>query len=299
MADQMDPQQETPDEAQILERRFDPTMFDAYAPAKIADRIEAIGLNKANMKTIPVLTLAVLAGAFISFGAMFYTLVITNSGLGFGLERLVGGLAFCLGLILVVVGGAELFTGNVLIVMGWAHRRINTTALARNWALVYVGNLIGALAMAFMAYWSGLLQLGGDGYGVSALKIAAGKVDLPFDVAFIRGVLCNALVCLAIWLCFAARSVTDKILAIIFPITAFVALGFEHSIANMYFIPVGILAATDPGLVAAAGISEGVMDKLATSGFIGNLIPVTLGNIVGGGVFVALSYYFVYLRDKK
>jgi len=287
-----------PDEKPDLDRRFDPTMFDAYAPAKIADRIEAIGLSKAHMKTVPVLTLAVLAGAFISFGAMFYTLVITNSGLGFGTERLVGGLSFCLGLILVVVGGAELFTGNVLIVMGWARHKISTAELGRNWGLVYIGNLVGALGMAVMAYWSGILHLGGDALGVTAIKIAAGKVNLPFDVAFIRGVLCNALVCLAIWLCFAARSVTDKILAIIFPITAFVALGFEHSIANMYFIPIGILAAADPGYAAAAGLSDAAINNLDLGGIIGNLIPVTLGNIVGGGLFVALSYYCVYLRDK-
>ncbi len=286
-------------EKQTHERQGDPTMFDAYTPAKIADRIEAIGLSKARMATVPMLTLAVLAGTFISFGAMFYTLVITNSGLGFGTGRLVGGLAFCLGLVLVVVGGAELFNGNVLIVIGWANRKISGAQLGRNWALVYVGNLVGSLAMALMAYWAGIMHLGGDAVGVSAIKIAAAKVNLPFDVAFIRGVLCNALVCLAIWLCFAARSVTDKILAIIFPVTAFVALGFEHSIANMYFIPVGILAARNADLLAAAGLSETVTNNLGVSGFMDNLIPVTLGNIVGGGVFVALSYYFVYQRNKK
>ncbi len=293
-----DPQKETHDERQAYDRRFDPTMFDAYAPAKIAERIEVIGRSKANMKIVPMLTLAVLAGAFISFGAMFYTLVITNSGLGFGTARLIGGLSFCLGLVLVVVGGAELFTGNVLIVMGWAHRKVSTAALGRSWALVYVGNLIGALGMALMAYWSGFMHFDGDAVGATAIRIASAKVNLPFDVAFIRGVLCNALVCLAIWLCFAARSVAGKIMAIIFPITAFVALGFEHSIANMYFIPVGILAASDAGYVAAAGLSQDAMSNLGPGGFMANLVPVTLGNIVGGGVFVALSYYCVYLRDK-
>lgn len=286
-----------PQAPQSPDRRFDPSMFDAYAPAAIATRIETIGLAKAHMKFIPVVALAILAGAFISFGAMFYSIVITDSGLGFGMTRLVGGLSFCLGLILVVVGGAELFTGNVLIVMGWAHRKVNATELGRNWAMVYLGNLIGSLGMAGLAYWSGFMHLGGDAVGATAVKVAAGKVNLPFDVAFVRGVLCNTLVCLAIWLCFAARSVTDKILAILFPITAFVALGFEHSIANMYFIPAGILAAADPGFAGAAGLSEAAMSNLNAGGFIGNLIPVTLGNIVGGGVFVALSYYFIYLRD--
>jgi formate transporter len=299
MTTKMGLQKEKSDERQSSDRRFDPSMFDAYAPAVIAKRIETIGLNKSRMEIVPMLTLAVLAGAFISFGAMFYSVVITNSGLGFGIGRLVGGLSFCLGLILVVVGGAELFTGNVLIVMGWAHSKVSAGALGQNWVLVFIGNLMGALGMAFMAHWSGFMHLGGDGVGATAIKIAVGKVNLPFDVAFIRGVLCNALVCLAIWLCFAARSVTDKILAIIFPITAFVALGFEHSIANMYFIPVGILAAGDPGYAEVAGLSEGAMNNLGVDGFIGNLIPVTLGNIVGGGVFVALSYYFVYRRGKK
>ena len=290
-----DKQDETPD----VDRRIDLTMFDAYTPAKIAERIELVGQAKAQMKIIPVLTLAVLAGSFIAFGAMLYTVTVTNSGLGFGLERVVGGLSFCLGLILVVVGGAELFTGNVLMVMGWAHKKVSTTALGRSWALVFVGNLVGAIGMAVLAYWSGFMHMGGDAVGVTALKIAAAKVALPFDVAFIRGVLCNTLVCLAIWLCFAARSVTDKILAIVFPITAFVALGFEHSIANMYFIPVGILAANDAGFASASGLSAEALGKLDVQGFMNNLIPVTLGNIVGGGVFVALSYFLVYLRDKK
>lgn len=275
-----------------------PSIFDAYAPAKIAERIEAVGVAKAHLKIVPMLTLAVLAGAFIAFGAMFFTVVITDSGLGLGPERLLGGLSFCLGLILVVVGGAELFTGNVLIVMGWVHGKVPTRALGRNWSLVFIGNLLGAVGMAVLAYGAGYLHLGGDAVAATAIKIAAGKVALPFDVAFLRGVLCNALVCLAIWLCFAARSVTDKILAIIFPITAFVALGFEHSIANMYFIPIGILAAADPGLAEASGLSHETLSALGVGGFMRNLIPVTLGNIVGGGVFVALSYYLCYLRGK-
>ena len=274
------------------DRRFDASLFDAYAPAQIAKRIETVGLTKAGMETIPALTLGILAGAFISFGAMFYSVVVTETGLGLGPSRFLGGLSFCLGLILVVVGGAELFTGNVLIVMGWAHKKVTTAALLRNWALVYAGNLIGALAMVGMAHWSGFLHMGGDAVGATAVKIAAAKVNLPPDVAFVRGVLCNALVCLAVWLCFAARSVVDKVFAIIFPITAFVALGFEHSVANMYFIPMGMLAAGDPGMATTAA-------NMDFAGFLGNLIPVTVGNIIGGGVFVALSYYITYLHGKK
>lgn len=274
---------------QLLE---DPTIFDAYAPSQIAQRIEKLGLAKTNLKTVPLLTLAILAGAFIAFGAMFYSIIVTNSGLGFGTTKLLGGLSFCLGLILVVVGGAELFTGNVLIVMGWANKRVKTSALLRNWTLAYIGNLIGAVGLAFLGYWAGFIHFDGDAVGMTVIKIANAKVDLPFEVAFVRGILCNALVCLAIWLCFAAHSVTDKILAILFPITAFVALGFEHSIANMYFIPIGILSAGDPAF------SELTSSNLTIRGFIENLIPVTLGNIVGGGLFVALSYYLVYLHKK-
>jgi len=282
----------------IVERRFDPSMFDAYAPVQIAYRIETVGRSKADMKTEPTLALSVLAGAFISFGAMFYTVVMTGSGLGFGPGRFLGGLSFCLGLILVVVGGAELFTGNVLLIMGWANKKVPTRAVARNWLLVYVGNLAGSLGMVAMAYWSDLPHLGGDAVGTTAIKIAANKVSLSADVAFVHGVLCNALVCLAIWLCFAARSVVDKIFAIIFPITAFVAMGFEHSVANMYFIPMGILAAQDPSLGQAAGITDPAAAGLTIAGLVGNLLPVTLGNIVGGSVFVALSYFFVYLRAQ-
>ena len=288
----------TEDVKQVEDRRFDPSMFDAYAPAQIAKRIELVGLTKAGMETVPALTLGVLAGAFISFGAMFYSVVVTQTGLGLGPARMLGGLSFCLGLILIVVGGAELFTGNVLIVMGWAHRKVTTAALLRNWAVVYVGNLMGALAMVGMAYWSGFLHMGGDAVGGTAVKIALGKVNLPADVAFIRGILSNALVCLAVWLCFAARSVVDKILAILFPITAFVALGLEHSIANMYFIPMGILAAGDAGFAQAAGLT-GAAANMDFAGFLGNLIPVTIGNIVGGGGFVALSYYITYLHGRK
>ena len=258
--------------------------FDAYAPAEIAARVEAAGVTKARMPVLQTVVLAILAGAYIAFGAMFFTLVITDSGLGFGPQRLLGGVAFSLGLILVVVGGAELFTGNNLIVMGWADRKISTAQLLRNWSLVYVGNFIGSIAMVLLVFWTGILDLGGGGVAKTAMTIAQGKVALPFTEAFVRGVLCNVLVCLAVWLCFAAHTVTSKILAIIFPISAFVALGFEHSVANMYLIPAGWLA---------------VSADVTLAGFINNLIPVTLGNIVGGGALVAAVYWIVYLRGKK
>lgn len=277
----------------------DPSMFDAYAPAKIAEQLETVGLGKTGMGIVPLLMLGILAGAFISFGAMFYTVVMTNSGLGLGVGKMVGGLAFCLGLILVVVGGAELFTGNVLIVMGWAHRKVTTAALLRNWTVVYIGNFIGSVCIAVLGYWSDFMHMGGDAVADTAIKIAEGKVALPFDTAFVRGILCNTLFCLAVWLCFAARSVVDKIVALILPITAFVVLGFEHSIANMYFIPTAILLMSDTTYAGASSLANGAIPDITIAGFFGNLIPVTIGNILGGGVFVALSYYLIYLRGKK
>ena len=274
-----------------------PNPWDAYAPAEMAARVERLGVAKAHLATLPTLALGVLAGAFIAFGAMFFTLVMTQSGLGFGPARVLGGVAFSLGLILVVVGGAELFTGNSLIVMAWTHGRISTRALLRNWALVYVANLAGALGTVVLVFASGHLTFGDFAVGGQALKIAAAKVNIPFAEAFFRGVLCNVLVCLAVWLCFAAHDVASKILAIVFPITAFVALGFEHSVANMYFIPLGMLAATDPQLVQASGLSAAALAGLDGAGLWRNLLPVTLGNIVGGGVLVAAVYALIYLRD--
>ncbi len=214
---------------------------------------------------------------------MLFTLVMTGSDLGFGLSRWIGGIAFSLGLVLIIVGGAELFTGNNLIVMAWAERNISTYQLLRNWVIVYVANFAGAIGCVVLVWFSGTLGLGAGAVGETAAAIAAGKVELGFGEAFVRGVLCNTLVCLAVWLCFSAHRVAGKVLTIVFPISAFVALGFEHSIANMYLIPVGMLAGTG-GVDAAA--------------FAGNLIPVTLGNVVGGSGFVALTYWIVYLRGR-
>jgi formate/nitrite transporter len=254
------------------------TGVDAYAPAEVAGRVEAAGVVKAALPADKLLMLAVLAGAFIGFGAAFYTVAVSDPGLGFGPTRLLGGLAFSLGLVLVVVAGAELFTGNALIVMAWADKRVKTVALARNWLLSFAGNAVGAVGLAVAVWLTGLLEAGPA--HDTAVRIAETKMALPFVEAFVRGILCNVLVCLAVWLCFAARSVTDKILAIVFPITAFVALGFEHSIANLYLLPVGLLAGAEGGV----------------AGLVGNLVPVTLGNIVGGAGGVAAVYWVIYLR---
>lgn len=258
--------------------------FDAYAPAQIAVLVETGGVAKVRLPALNMIVLGILAGAFISLGAMFYTLTVTGSDLGFGPARLLGGIAFSLGLILVLIGGAELFTGNNLIVMAWAARKVTTAELLRNWGIVYLANFAGALGTVALFYLAGALELSGGAVGQTAARIADAKVALDPVTAFFRGILCNALVCLAVWLCFAAREVTGKILAIVFPISAFVALGFEHSVANMYLIPIGMIAA-----------GQGI-DSLAV---LTNLVPVTLGNIVGGGGLVALTYWLVYLRPAK
>ncbi len=274
-------------------------LIDAYAPAEMAQRVHNVGVAKARLPAVDSLILAVLAGAFIGLGAAFATLTTTNPAMGFGPTRVLGGLAFSLGLILVVVAGAELFTGNNMVAMAWASRSISTRQILRNWGLVYVGNFFGSVGTALLVYWSGTWSLGDNGVAMNALGIAAAKCDLGWTEAFVRGVLCNALVCLAVWLCHSARSTTDKILAIIWPISAFVALGFEHCIANMYFIPLGMLLKAHPGLVASLGMGSGELAGLNGQSFIHNLIPVTLGNIAGGTLMVAGVYWFAYLRPKE
>lgn len=270
---------------------------DAYSPKEIAARIESVGVSKSSGEPLRVFALAILAGAFIAFGAVFYTIVTHDStGVSAGLMRLIGGLSFCLGLILVVVAGAELFTGNNLIVMAYVDGKVSLNKLLANWTIVFVGNFIGALGILLLIYLSGHWQIGGGAVGAKVLAIANAKVHLTWMEAFTRGILCNILVCLAIWLCFAGRTVVDKVLAIIFPITAFVAMGFEHSVANMYFISAGLLAKQQAELVSLVGTMN--LDGLTTSSFLlNNLLPVTLGNIIGGSVFVGLFYWFIYLRD--
>lgn len=263
----------------------------------MAHKVRASGVAKARRGVWETLALSVLAGAFIAVGAAFATVTMTDTGVGFGLTRLAGGVAFSLGLILVVVAGAELFTGNNLVAMAWASRVVSTRLLVRNWVLVYLGNLIGALATAALMVATGTWRAGGGSVGETAIQIAATKAQLPFGEAVARGVLCNALVCLAVWLCQSGRSTTDKILAIVWPIAAFVALGFEHSVANMYFIPYGILLRRWAELPDGADLVQ--LEALDMGGFVSNLIPVTIGNILGGTLLVAAIYWFVYLRGER
>jgi len=272
---------------------------DAYPPPEVAHKAETVGVTKGKLNTLSTVLLGILAGVFIGLGAMFCTVVTTDIGLGFGLTKLLGGLAFCLGLILVVMAGAELFTGNCLMVMSWISGRVSLARLLRNWGLVYFANLLGGLSLVALMFYTYQWTLNGYGVGANALLIANAKVDLSFGSALARGILCNALVCLAIWLCFSARTVTGKILSILFPITAFVAAGFEHSIANMYFIPMGMLLASQPTVLAAAGVTAGGIANLTWMGFIGNLVPVTIGNIIGGGILIGAVYWLAYLRHER
>jgi formate/nitrite transporter len=266
----------------------------------MAARAEQVGVKKAATDPLTVLALAVLGGAFISFGAIFATTVSAGGGaLPYGIVRLLSGLAFSVGLILVVVAGAELFTGNNLIVMAWAGRRIGTAALLRNWALVYVGNFLGAVSIALAVFAAGTPHAGGGAFGATALRIAGDKLRLEFGQAVVLGILGNVLVCLAVWLALSARTTADRILAVVPPIAAFVAAGFEHSIANMYFVPLGLVIATfDPGFVAARGL-EGPAHLMSWSAFfVRNLLPVTVGNVIGGALLVGGVYWFVYLRGR-
>jgi len=272
---------------------------EAYPPPKVSEKAEAAGVAKGKLNTLSTVLLGGLAGAFIGLGAMLCTLVTTDIGIGFGLTKLLGGFVFCLGLILVVVAGSELFTGNCLLTMSWLSGRTSSARLARNWGLVYFANLVGSLALVGLMFYSHQWTFANHAVGANALLIANGKVNLGFGEALARGILCNFLVCLAVWLALSARTVSGKILAILFPITAFVAAGFEHSIANMYFIPMGILMANQPAVLGAAGVTTGGIANLTWAGFAGNLVPVTIGNIIGGGLLVGGIYWLSYLRKER
>lgn len=285
----------------------DQISFDSLLPPAMATKAEGVGVKKSQLETMGMFALALLAGAFISVGAIFCTTVLAGSGaLPYGVARLLGGLVFTLGLILVVVGGAELFTGNTLIMMAYASGKVKLSALLRNWGIVYLGNFVGSLITALIMFTSGQFTFGNGSVGLTALNIASGKVNLGFMQAIALGIMCNALVCLAVWLCFSARSTTDRILAIIPPISAFVAAGFEHSVANMYFIPMGLLIKDwapasfwELSAVAEAGKTAASYANLTWGTFlINNLLPVTIGNIIGGGIMVGMVYWFVYLRKS-
>lgn len=277
--------------------------FDALMPAEMAAHAERIGVRKAHLDWVSTFALGVLAGAFIALGAIFATTVSAGgAALPFGVVRLLAGVAFSLGLILVIVGGAELFTGNTLIVMAWASGKVPTTLLLRNWVIVYLGNFVGATATAVVVFVAGQYAFGAGSVGAAALATGNAKTGLDFIPAVALGMMCNALVCLAVWLAFSARTTTDRILAIVPPIAAFVAAGFEHSVANMYFIPAALLIRNGAPASFWTSIEKTAADypNLTIQGFlVGNLLPVTIGNIIGGAVMVGIVYWFIYLRSSR
>lgn len=266
---------------------------DAFSPQQIAERVDNIGVAKARLPLLSMAMLGMLAGAFIGLGAMYYTLVISDASLSFAVGRVFAAVCFSLGLLLVVVAGAELFTGNNLLAMAWADGKVSTREVLRNWTVVCIANFAGALILALLVFLSGHTAMNGGAVAQSYLKIAAAKSTIPVTELFFRGVLCNVLVCMAVWMVLAGRTVVDKFFAIVLPISAFVAAGFEHSIANMYFFPLALMLKASGAALPAGG------EFISVYAMFRNLLPVILGNIVGGSVLVALVYYVIYIRPSK
>lgn len=266
--------------------------FDAFSPQQIAERVQSVGVTKARLPLLSMVMLGMLAGAFIGLGALYYTLVVSDAQLSFATARVLGAVCFSLGLLLVVVAGAELFTGNNLLAMAWADGKVSTLEVLRNWTVVCVANFIGAAGLAVLVFLSGHAGMNDGAVGRTYLAIAAAKSTMPLSELFFRGVLCNVLVCMAVWMALAGRSVIDKIAAIVFPISAFVAAGFEHSIANMYVVPLAMLLQTFDNIGATA-------HTITWAGLFSNLIPVIMGNIIGGSVLVGLVYHVIYRRSPR
>ncbi len=277
-------------------------MSGFLSPKEVAESVVVIGKNKSELRTLPMLLLGMLAGVYIGFGAELCTMVTHDLSkyLGVGFAKFVGGSVFTVGLMLVVIAGSELFTGNcLLMITGVLAREVPMKGMLRNWFFVYLANFVGAILLVIIMYYSGLWKVGNLGVGAAALATAVGKVDLSFTEAFCRGVGCNWLVCLAVWLAIAGKDSISKIFGIYFPIMAFVASGFEHSVANMYFIPMGLFLKGEVAVVNAAGLAEKINSFTWSRFIIGNLVPVTLGNIIGGSLFVGVVYFLIYLRKEN
>jgi formate transporter len=268
-----------------------PPIFNlqAYSPAEIKEAVEKVGVKKANLPFLASFMLAIVAGGGVGFGALYYTIVASDATLSFATTRVVGGLVFTLGLTLVLVGGAELFTGNNLIVMAWASGKVSARTMLRNWTIVWFGNLFGALGLIVLVFFSHHLDMNDGRIALSTLNTAVGKIRPDVATLFFKGVLCNVLVCAAVWLAYAGRSVTDKMVAVVLPVSAFIAAGFEHCVANMYFLPLAWLLIQTGHVPANFDASP-----VTASGIIHNLVPVTLGNIVGGAGFVGAFYWAIY-----
>src|SRR6201981_1170697 len=266
--------------------------LQAYSPAEIKEAVEKVGVKKANLPFLASFMLAIVAGGGVGFGALYYTIIASDAELSFAISRVVGGLAFSVGLALVLVGGAELFTGNNLIVMAWASGKVSTRTMLRNWTIVWLGNLVGALGLIVLVFFSHHLDMNDGRVGLSVLNTAVGKIRPDVVTLFFKGILCNVLVCAAVWLAYAGRSVTDKMVAVVLPVSAFIAAGFEHCVANMYFLPLAWLL-----IVTGRGPARFDTSLIPLPGIIHNLVPVTLGNIVGGSGFVGFVYWVIYRRD--
>jgi formate transporter len=283
-------------------RQPSPVTFDAIMPPAMAIRAEESGVKRVSMDPLTLLVLSVLGGAFIAFGAIFATTVSAGSSeLSYGVARLLSGLVFSLGFILIVIGGAELFTGNNLIVMAWASGKVKASDVLLTWAIVFVGNFIGAFMTALLMFFTTQYSFGAGSVGLAALSTAHAKSTLAFVPAVALGIMCNALVCLAAWMCYSARTTVDRVVTIVPPVAAFVAAGFEHCIANIYFIPMGLFikAGAPDSFWGAIGKTAADFPSLTwTNFFVANLLPVTIGNVIGGSVMVAAVYWFVYLRKK-
>jgi formate transporter len=265
---------------------------EAYSPAEIQDKVEKLGVKKTQTPFLPEFLLSIVAGGSIALGAMFFVIVLADSTLGFAIQRVLGGVVFTLGLTLVMIGGAELFTGNCLIVMAWANGQIRTSDVLRNWTVVWLGNLVGALILVFLLYRTHFSDLNNGNVSTAVIKLAVGKLTPDMTTIFFKGILCNMLVCLGVWLSYAGRSVSDKMAGMLLPVTCFVASGFEHCVANMFFLPMAWL------LVATGHVAADVdVSAITVLNIVHNLVPATLGNIVGGAGFVGLTYWVIYRKS--
>jgi formate/nitrite transporter len=265
--------------------------LDAYTPAEMEDKAEKTGIKKATMPVFPSFLLAVVAGGFIGLGGMYFTIVLADSSLSFAVQRVLGGSLFALGLSLVLVGGAELFTGSTMTVMAMASGHITLSQVLRNWCVVWIGNLVGSLGLVFLVFMSHHMDMNNGAIGAATLKLAIGKIQPDGVTIFFKGILCNMMVCLGVWLAYAGRSVADKIVAMILPIGLFVAAGFEHCVANMYFLPMAWL------LTATGHVPAGLdVSVITIPGILHNLVFATLGNIVGGSVLIGGMYWLIYRK---
>lgn len=279
-------------------------LFDALTPPAIARAAEDLGVKKAHYDTATLFVLAILGGAFISFGGFFAIVAMSDAAghMSFGVTRLIGGVVFSLGLVLIMCGGAQLFTGDCLMVMAWASKRLRFRELVRVWVTVWVGNGVGAVATAAILFLAGAYKIGHGAFGAAALSFASAKAsDAPME-AFFLAILCNVMVCLAVWLSLSARSFTDKMLSIMFPVAFFVAAGFEHCIADMFFVPFGLMieqwAPASFWLDLGHG-SVAMAPAIPVEHFLGNLAVITAGNWVGGAVLVGAVYWFVFCRKRS